>query len=166
MRASPYVLGDGRRAGARQEDAPAVDRGREAVGAHDEAVLAREARAAHPDEALLFGEGVPRPGLATVGGGEKTPRVPDDHPVLSRHAHVVEAGILEGLHEAELVELLRLLAAALHVPRPAAVARAEDEAVDADRPPLLGGGEAQPAEIGRASCRVRWEEGEGGGAVI
>src|SRR5437016_290738 len=146
MRASPSVLGDGRRAAARQEDAPAVYRGREAVGAHDEAVLAREARAAHPDEALLLGEGVPRPGLATVGGGEKTPRVPDDHPVLSRHAHVVEAGILEGLHEAELVELLRLLAAALHLPRRAAVRGVEDRRGLSDRPAMCAVGEVHPEE--------------------
>src|SRR5947199_10632637 len=96
MRASSSVLGDGRRAAARQEDAPVVDRGREAVGAHDEAVLAREARAAHPDEALLLGEGVPRPGLATVGGGEKTPRAPAAPPVLPRPAQAEEAGILRG----------------------------------------------------------------------
>src|SRR5204863_4283463 len=65
---------------------------------------------------------------------------------LPGHAHVVEAGVLERLEEAELLERPELPGAVLHLPGLPAVPRAQDEPVDADRPALLGCGEAHSEE--------------------
>src|SRR5438445_2093132 len=140
--------GSGRGLAARGKDDPILlDAGGEPVAADDEPFGATgQARAAHPDELLLTRQLPAGPRLSAGRRGEHHARVPDHDAVPAGDLHGVEPRVLERLEESELLDRARLDGAALHVPRPRAVPRAQHEAVDADHPALLGVREAHPEE--------------------